>query len=68
MEGLVTLRLGAIPTHSVNVPCGRKPKYPEKTTDFWQSVDLIFSHEWKRIDPATSEVKGERSANPQPQR
>jgi hypothetical protein len=28
-----------IPTHPVNFPCGRKPEHPEKTHDFWQSVD-----------------------------
>ena len=30
---------GLIPTHPVNIPCGRKPEYPEKSHDFRQSVD-----------------------------
>ena len=29
-------------THPVNFPCGRKPEYPEKTHDFWQSVDYTL--------------------------
>jgi hypothetical protein len=33
-----------IPTHPVNIPFGRKPEYPEKTHDFRQSVDWLFSH------------------------
>ena len=32
-------------THPVNFPCGRKPERPEKTHDFRQSVDRLFSHE-----------------------
>jgi hypothetical protein len=35
---------GLIATHPVNIPCGRKPKYLEKTYDFRQSVDSHFSH------------------------
>ena len=31
-------------THPVNFPCGRKPEHPEKTHDFRQSVDRLFSH------------------------
>ncbi len=31
-------------THPVNFPCGRKPKYPEKTHDLPQSVDLYSFH------------------------
>jgi hypothetical protein len=30
-------------THSVNFPCGRKPEHTEKTHDFRQSVDSLFS-------------------------
>jgi hypothetical protein len=32
-------------THPVNFPCGRKPERPEKTQDFRQSVDWLFSRE-----------------------
>ena len=36
--------------------------YPEKTHDFWQSVDYLFSHECSesepRFEPTISEVKG----------
>jgi hypothetical protein len=31
-------------THPVNFPCGRKPRYPEKTHDFRQSVDFYSFH------------------------
>jgi hypothetical protein len=56
VEGSVT---GIIPTHPVNFPCGRKPEYPEKTHDFRQSVDWLFSHESEaRIQPTNSDVKG----------
>jgi hypothetical protein len=34
-----------IQTHPVNFPCGRKPEHPEKTHDFQQSVDRLFSRE-----------------------
>ena len=50
---------GLIPTHPVNIPCGRKPEHPEKTHDFRQSVDRLFSHESvARIEPTHSEVQG----------
>ena len=29
-------------SHPVNIPCGRKPEYPEKTHDFRQSVDFTL--------------------------
>ena len=29
-------------SHPVNFPCGRKPKYPEKTQDFQQSIDYTL--------------------------
>jgi hypothetical protein len=29
----------------VNFPCGKKSEHPEKTHDFRQSVDGLFSHE-----------------------
>ena len=46
-------------THPANLPCGRKPERPEKTHDFRQSVDRLFSHESvARIEPTISEVKG----------
>jgi hypothetical protein len=32
-------------SHPVNFFCGRKPEHPEKTYDFQQSVDRLFSHE-----------------------
>ena len=56
-------------THPVNFPCERKPEHPEKTHDFRQSVDGLFSHESvTRIEPTNSEVKGacsyDRSYNP----
>jgi hypothetical protein len=45
-------------THPVNFPCW-KPERPEKTHDFRQSVDGLFSHESvARIEPNISEVKG----------
>jgi hypothetical protein len=45
-------------THPVNSPCGRKPERPDKTHDFRQSVDWIFSHESiTRIEPTISEMK-----------
>jgi hypothetical protein len=47
-------------THPVNFPCGRKLEHPEKTHDFRQSVDWLFSHESKaRIEHTNSEVKGD---------
>jgi hypothetical protein len=48
-------------THPVNFPCGWKPEHPEKTHDFRQSVDWLFSHGSigiARIKPTISEVKG----------
>ena len=46
-------------THPVNLPCGKKLEYPEKTHDFRQSVDRLFSHESvTRIEPTISDVKG----------
>ena len=46
-------------THPVNFPCGRKPEYPEKTHDFRQSIDRLFSHESvARLQPTNSEVEG----------
>ena len=45
-------------THPVDFPCGRKPERLEKTHDFLQSVDRLFSHESvARIEAAISEVK-----------
>jgi hypothetical protein len=41
------------------VSCLRKPECPEKTHEFKQSVDWLFSHESvARIEPTISEVKG----------
>ena len=45
-------------THAVNFPCERKP---EKTHDFRQSVDRLFSHETThesiaRLEPTISEM------------
>jgi hypothetical protein len=56
-----------IPTHPVNFPCGRKPERPEKTHDFRQSVDRLFSHESihesvARIKPTISKVTHDLSA------
>ena len=61
--------VGPYPSHPVNVPCGMKPEYPEKTHDFRQSVDynVLLSHEnWAQfhlteIELGTLEVKGEWS-------
>jgi hypothetical protein len=55
--GRVSLKL--IPTHPVNIPCGRKPEYPEKTYDIRKSVDRLFSHECPQrgIEATTSEAK-----------
>ena len=54
MEGSVR---GIIPTYSV-----RKPECSEKTHDFWESVDGLFSHKCHksvaRTEPTISEVKG----------
>ena len=45
-------------TSPVNFPGGKKPERPEKTHDFRQSVDRLFSHESvARIEPTISEVK-----------
>jgi hypothetical protein len=60
-----------LPSPCPKPPCQlslwEKPEYLEKTHDFWQSVDIIFSHEkwvqdalWDallRIKPGTLEVK-----------
>ena len=46
-------------THLVNFPYARKAEHREKTHDFRQSVDRLFSHESvARIEPTFSEVKG----------
>jgi hypothetical protein len=46
-------------THPVNFSCGRKPEHPEKTHDFRQNVDWLFSHESvARIEP--TRLRGER--------
>ena len=45
-------------THPDNFPCGKKPEHPEKTHDFWQSFDRLFSHESvARIEPTISETE-----------
>jgi hypothetical protein len=55
----ITFLTVLILTHPVNFPCGRKLEHPEKTYDFQQSVDRLFSHESvARIEPTISEVKG----------
>jgi hypothetical protein len=55
----------ALPSYmlKVPIPCGRKPEYPEKTHDFRQTVDGLFSlygyhnvHNGNR----THEIRGER--------
>jgi hypothetical protein len=44
--------------YPVNFPCGRKPQHPEKSHDFRQGVDWLFSHgPLARIEPMFSEVK-----------
>jgi hypothetical protein len=53
--------------HPANFPCGRKPEQPEKTHEFRQSVDRLFSHEFlARIEPTISEVKVACSATAPP--
>jgi hypothetical protein len=48
------------PNHPVIIPCGKKLEYPEKTHDFRQGVDWLFSHKCQestaRIEPTISEV------------
>ena len=61
------ITVGLYCSHPVNFRYGKKPEYPEKTHDFRESVDILFSHEdwvqvtlWDallRIGPETSEVK-----------
>jgi hypothetical protein len=48
-------------TQPVNFPCGRKLEGAEKTHDFRQSVDKLFSHESThesvaKLEPTISEV------------
>ena len=47
------------PTHPVNILCGRKPEYPEKTHDFRQSVDDSFyiENHVSAVGPTIPEVK-----------
>jgi hypothetical protein len=55
----ITILTVFILTHPVNFPCGRKLERPEKTHDFRQVVDRLFSHESiARLEPTISEVKG----------
>ena len=49
-------------TDPVNFPCGRKPERPEKTHDFRQSVDRLFSHESVARDQ-THELRGAKRAS-----
>ena len=45
-------------THPVNFPCGKKLMRPEKTYDFRQTVNRLFSHDSvARIEPTISEMK-----------
>jgi hypothetical protein len=61
---VITFLAVFILTHHVNFPWGRKPEHPEKTYNFRQSVDWLFSHESvARIEPTISEVKGACSDN-----
>jgi hypothetical protein len=39
----ITFSTVFILTHPLNFPCGRKPEHSEKTNDFRQSVDWLFS-------------------------
>ena len=43
-------------THPVNFPCGRKPEHPEKTHDFWQSVNTRVRSENRTYE--LRQVKG----------
>ena len=51
-------------THAVNVPCARNP---EKTYDFWQSIEEFFPCAIKcsisELKPLTSVVRGRRLDN-----
>jgi hypothetical protein len=53
VSGRIEKSLSAVQPY--NFPCGRKPKHPEKTHDFRQSVDRLFSHQSvARIECRTS--------------
>ena len=51
-------------SHPVNIPCGRKPEYLEKTHDFRQSVDyILFSHkDWVLVDLTGDQTRLNRRA------
>jgi hypothetical protein len=47
-------------THPVNFSCERKPEHTDKTHDFRQTVDWLFSHDSvaRLMEPTNSDVKG----------
>ena len=50
-------------THSINFPCGRKPENPDKTHDFRQSVNKLFSRAIRCsiYSDRTRDLSGERT-------
>jgi hypothetical protein len=56
---VITFLTVFILTHPVNFPCGRKPERPEKTHDFRESADWLFT--WVRSENRrTHDLRGER--------
>ena len=54
----ILLKIYFYSNRPANLPCGRKLECAEKTHDFCQSVDILFSHESieeprQRIEPTT---------------
>ena len=51
-------------SHLVNIPCGRKPEYPEKKMTFGRALTILFSHEyWVRVyltGDRTRNLRGEK--------
>ena len=65
LQFLLLFFLTIFPNPPCQLPCGRKPENPEKTHDFWQSVDQLFPRVIKcpntGFELLTSEVRGSRS-------
>ena len=62
---IIIIFLTIYPNPLFQLPCWRKPENPEKTHDFWQSVDQLFPCVIKcpniGFELLTSEVGGNRS-------
>jgi hypothetical protein len=54
---VITFSTVFILTHPVHIPCGRKLEHPEKTHDFRQSVDWLFT--WVRSENRTHDCATE---------